>query len=116
MKKILAVATCLLSLNIFAVESEVQFENDQVCALKVKIMAHEELGLHRDEYPQIVIALKGGTITRIEPDGTTTDVDFPKGQAVFRQADPADQLHKSINNTCKPIELIIVQLKTHNKK
>jgi hypothetical protein len=102
----------LLSFGAFAVESEVQFENDQVRTLKVKIMAHEEIGLHRDDYPQVVVSIKGGTITRLEADGSMTDVKFPKGEAVYREADPPGQLHRSINNTCKPIELIIVQLKT----
>lgn len=82
-----------------------------MCALKVKINAHEVIDLHRDEYPQVVIALKGGTITRIETDGTHVDIEFPKGVAVYRDADSANQLHKSINNGCKPIELIVIQLK-----
>ena len=112
MRKFLVAAACLLSFNAYAVESEVQFENDHVRALSVKVMAHEEIGLHRDEYPQVVISLKGGTITRLEADGSITEVHFPKGEAVFREADPLGELHKSINNTCKPIELVIIQLKT----
>lgn len=110
MKKVLF-GMCLLACGISAAESEIQFENDQVRVSKVKIMPHEEIGLHRDEYPQIVIALKGGTITRLEGDGSTVEVDFPKGEAVFRQADPSGQLHRSVNKTCKPIEVVIVQLK-----
>ncbi len=110
MKLILATA-CLLTCGISAVEAEVQFENDQVCAMKVKIKAHEEIDLHRDEYPQIVVALKGGTITRIEADGTLVDVEFPKGVSVYREADKPQELHKSVNNSCKPIELIVIQLK-----
>lgn len=112
MKKILILAACMMSLNAYAVESEVQFENDQVCVLNVKILAHEEIGLHRDEYPQVVFSAKGGTITRLEADGSKVEVHFPKGEAVFREADPADEMHRSVNNTCKPIELVIIQLKT----
>ncbi len=112
MKSILIAAACLLSLNINAAEAEVTFENDQVRVLNVKILAHEEIGLHRDEYPQIVMSLKGGTITRLEADGSKTEVHFPKGEAIYREADPVGEMHKSVNNTCKPIELVIVQLKT----
>ncbi len=112
MRILFITAACLLSLNGYALESKVQFENDQVRALSVKILAHEEIGLHRDEYPQVIISLKGGTITRLEADGSMVDVHFPKGEAVFREADPSGQLHKSVNNTCKPIELVIIQLKT----
>lgn len=111
MKKSLTLVSCLLSLSVFAVESEVQFENDQISATKLKILAHEEIGLHRNEYPQIVVAIKGGTITRIEADGSTTLVDFPKGQAVYRPVDPPNEFHKSVNNSCKPMELIIIQFK-----
>ena len=110
MKRILA-AACLLTCGASAVEAEVQFENDQICTMKVKIKPHETIDLHRDEYPQIVVALKGGTITRIEADGTTTDVQFPKGVSVYREADRPGELHRSINNGCKPLELIVIQLK-----
>lgn len=111
MKKLLIAAACLLSLNASAVEAEVQFENDQVRILSIKIAAHEEIGEHRDELPQVVISLKGGTITRLEADGSKTEVHFPKGEAVYRDADPVGEMHKSVNATCKPVELVVVQLK-----
>jgi hypothetical protein len=111
MKKTLIGMCCLLAYGISAMESEVQFENDQVRASKMKIMAHEEIGLHRDDYSQVVISLKGGKLTRLEEDGSMTDIDFPKGEAVYREADPLDQFHRSVNKTCKPIELIVIELK-----
>jgi quercetin dioxygenase-like cupin family protein len=111
MKKSIIITFCTLSFAAFAIEPEVQFENDQLSATKIKIMAHEELPFHRYEYPQIVVAIKGGTITRVEADGRTTEVNFPKGQAVYLPVDPPNELHKSINNSCKPLELIIIQLK-----
>lgn len=102
----------MLCCNIQALEYEVQLENEQVCIAKAKIMPHEEIGLHRDVYPQVVIAIDGGTITRLEANGTTTDVHFPTGVAVFRPGDPPNELHKSMNSSSKPIELLIIQLKT----
>lgn len=111
MGKMLIGMGCFLACGISAIESEIQFENDQIRASKVKIMAHEEIGLHRDDHPRVVISLKGGTITRLEGDGSMTDIDFPKGEAVFREADPIGQLHRSVNKTCKPIEMIIIELK-----
>ena len=92
-------------------EYEVQFENDQVHVAKAKMMANEEVGLHRDVYPQVVIALKGGTITRLESDGRVTDVEFPTGTPVFRKPDPENELHRSVNNSSDAVELIIIQLK-----
>ncbi len=111
MKKTLIGICCFLAYGISAAESQIQFENNRIRASKIKIMAHEEIGLHRDDYPRVVISLKGGTITRLEGDGSMIDIDFPKGEAVFREADPLGQLHRSINKTCKPIELIVIELK-----
>jgi hypothetical protein len=102
---------CLAACEIQALEYEVQMDNEHVSVARVKIMPYEEIGLHRDAYPQVVVALQGGTVTRLEADGTTVDVDFPTGQAVFREIDPPDQLHKSVNHSSVPVELIIIQLK-----
>jgi hypothetical protein len=111
MKYLLFGLVCLLSSIVQALEYEIQLENDSVSVARAKIMPHEEIGLHRDAYPQVVVALQGGVITRLEADGSTTDVNFPTGQAVFREIDPPEQLHKSVNNSPTPVELIIIQLK-----
>ena len=111
MKTFLAWTTCLLSFSIQAIEYEVQFENEKVHVARAKIMPYEVVGLHRDAYTQVVIALQGGTITRLEADGTTTDVNFPTATAVFTEVDPPNEFHNSVNNTSDPIELIIIQLK-----
>lgn len=115
MRYILAGVICLQSLMVQAFEYEVQFENDQVCVAKAVIMPYEEIGLHRDLYPQVVIAFKGGTITRLEANGTTTDVDFPTGVAVFREADPLEEFHRSVNKSSETIELMIIHLKTNDR-
>lgn len=111
MKTILLCLACLLTLKIHSFEYEPQFENDQICVARAKIQPNEEIGLHRDAYPQIVIALKGGTITRLEANGQVTDVKFPTGVAVVRNPDPENELHKSVNKSSQPIELVIIQLK-----
>ncbi|WP_068466661.1 cupin domain-containing protein [Candidatus Protochlamydia phocaeensis] len=111
MKKVLAILMCSRFFQIQALEYEQQFENDQICIGKATIAPHEEIGLHRDMHPQVVIALKGGTITRLEADGRTTDVKFPTGKAIFRKADPENEQHRSVNNSSEPVELIIIQLK-----
>ena len=111
MRYLLLGLICLLSSSVQALEYEIQLENESVSIARVKIMPNEEIGLHRDAYPQVVIALQGGVITRLEADGSTIDVNFSTGRAVFREIDPPDQFHKSINNSSAPVELIIVQLK-----
>jgi len=112
MKILLTALTCLFAFEIQAIESEKLFENYQIRMVKVKVQAGEEIGLHRDEHPQVVFALKGGTITRLEADGSKTDVQFPTGQTVLRNVDPINEMHRSVNNGSEDIELIIVQLKS----
>lgn len=115
-KALLATFMCFVSFEMQALEYEKQFENDQICVAKAKISPHEEIGLHRDAYPQVVIALKGGTITRLEADGRTTDVKFPTGEAVFRKADPENEQHRTVNNSSEPVELVIIQLKNSSSE
>lgn len=74
-------------------------------------MPQEEIGLHYDEYPQVVIAINGGILTRLEADGSQTPVEFPTNTPVFRTAEAPDKMHKTLNATALPIELIIMQLK-----
>jgi quercetin dioxygenase-like cupin family protein len=110
MKKLLILGALALS-QAQALEYEVQFENDQVCVSRVVIEPKEEIGLHRDALPQVVIGLRGGTITRLEADGREVEVQFPTGKAVYRPIDPENELHKSVNRSNSPIEMIIVQMK-----
>lgn len=111
MKKLFTILMYSLAFQMEALEYEQQFENDQISIGKATIAPHEEIGFHRDMYPQVVIALKGGTITRLEADGRTTDVKFPTGKAVFKEADPENEQHRSVNNSSETVELIIIQLK-----
>lgn len=87
------------------------FENEQCLALSIKLDPHEETGLHYDVYPAVVIARVGGTVTRIEADGSRTYVEFPTGVPVYRPAETSDKMHRTVNEGMNPIELVIVQLK-----
>ncbi len=89
----------------------IQCENDQFRVSKIALDSGEEVGLHRDEYPRVVIGLKGGSYTRIEKDGSTKAIRFPTGEAVYLDADPIDQLHTG-KNSDEPLEIIVVELKT----
>ena len=111
MKRVFLGLACLLSFDIQALEYQVQLDNEHITAAYAKIFPHEEIGFHRDAYPQVVVALKGGTITRLEADGSSADVEFPTGVAVFRPTDPENQFHRSVNNSDEPLELIMIQLK-----
>lgn len=111
MRKYFLLLLCLISFKAQAFEHEIQIDNDDVCVAHIIIMPYEEIGWHRDTYPAVVYALQGGIITRLEADGSMTQVHLPTGQAIFRAADPPGELHKSVNNSSTPIEVIAIQLK-----
>ncbi|MBS0628197.1 MAG: hypothetical protein JSS09_08310 [Verrucomicrobia bacterium] len=113
MKRFLILGFLALT-QVQALEYEVQFENDQVCVSRVVIEPKEEIGLHRDAAPQVVVGLRGGTITRLEADGREVDVEFLTGKAVYRPVDPENELHKSVNKSNDPIEIIIIQMKNNS--
>lgn len=111
MKSALALLMCFLSFELQSLVYEQQFDNEQICIGKLELSPQEATGLHRDEYPHVVIALKGGTITRHEVDGREVEVDFPTGKTIFREADIGNVLHRSVNNSSESVELIVIQLK-----
>lgn len=110
MKRFIILA-CVALTRAQALQYEVQFENDQICVSRVVIEPQEEIGLHRDALPQSVIGVRGGTITRLEADEREVEVQFPTGKVVYRPADPENELHRSVNRSNAPIELIIIQYK-----
>lgn len=115
MRKLLIFLGCLALTQAQALGYEVQFENDQVCISRIVIEPKEEVGLHRDTVPHVVVGIRGGTITRLEADGREVDVEFPTGEAVYRPVDPENELHKSVNRSNMPIEIISIQLKNSPK-
>ena len=108
MKNSLFAAACLLPILAQGYDEEVLFENEQVYISKWKILPGEAVGRHCDDHPQVVIALKGGTITRIGEDGSTTDSFLPTGKAIFQEADP--ELHDAINASNQEIEAIMIEI------
>ncbi len=54
----------------------------------LSVLIQYELLLHRDALSQVVVALQGGTITRLEQDGRVVDVDFPAGIVCIRPLIP----------------------------
>lgn len=85
-------------------------ENEKVAVFFIKLMPHEETDYHYDKHPQVVIAVEGGTLTRLEADGSSTFIEFPTGKAVFRPSETAAKLHKTVNGTEDTIALMVIQL------
>lgn len=112
MKTSLLSIICLFSWYLESLEYKVEFENDRMLLSKVIIMPGEEVGLHRDEYPHVVIATKGGILRRLESDGRVVDVEFPTGLPILRGVDLLNQFHKTLSISFEPIELMILSFKS----
>ena len=91
---------------------EPQFENEHVKVWKSIIMPKQPLALHRHDPGRALIALTDGRLNVVDKDGKTLDTyNWEKGKAYWLDADPPGQTHADVNETDKPIEVIVVQLK-----
>lgn len=95
-----------------ATRREPQFENDEVKVWKSIIMPNQPLSMHRHEHGRALIALVGGKLKVVDPSGKTLDTyDWQSGKAYWLGKDPQGQMHADVNDTGKPIEVIVVELK-----
>jgi hypothetical protein len=95
-----------------ATRREPQFENEQVRVWKSVIMPNQPLTLHRHEHGRALIALTGGALKVVDPDGKLLNTyHWETGKAYWLDADPPGQLHADLNDTSHPIEVIVVELR-----
>jgi beta-alanine degradation protein BauB len=91
---------------------EPQFENAQLKVWKSIIMPKQPLTLHRHEHGRALIALTDGQLKVVDKSGKQLDLyNWKAGKAYWLDADPAGQMHADVNDTSKPIEVIVVELK-----
>jgi len=88
-----------------------QFENAAVTVWKTVLGPHEKIGMHRHEHGRVVVALKGGTLTLPQQDGSARRLVLETGKAYWLDADPPDKLHGDDNDSGRPIEMMVVELK-----
>ena len=90
---------------------EPQFENEQVKVWKSIILPHQPLVLHRHEHGRTLIALTDGELKVVDKNGATINTyHWERGKAYWLDADPPGQMHADVNDTSKPIEVIVVEL------
>lgn len=91
---------------------EPQFENDDMKVWKSIIMPRQPLTQHRHDHGRALIALTDGQLKVVDPNGKlVTTYNWEKGKAYWLGKDPAGQTHADVNETDKPIEVIVVELK-----
>jgi hypothetical protein len=91
---------------------EPQFENADVKAWKSIIMPRQPLTQHRHDEARAIIALVGGQLKVVDPKGKVVNTyNWESGKAYWLEADPPNETHADINDTDKPIEVIVVAVK-----
>ena len=91
---------------------EPQFENEHVRVWKSIIMPRQPLAQHRHEFGRALIALTDGQLKVVSPDGKVTNTyNWERGKAYWLGVDPPGETHADVNETDKPIEVIVVELK-----
>jgi uncharacterized RmlC-like cupin family protein len=88
-----------------------QFENDRVVSWKSIIPPHTESTMHRHDRYRTVIGIVGGDLKTVTPDGRVTVTHYESGKAYFFEPMPPGETHKDVNDTARPIELIVVENK-----
>lgn len=90
---------------------EPQFENAYANVWKTVIVPHQPLHFHRHDCSRVVIALKGGCLTKIEETGERSQLLFETGKAYWLLEDPPGTLHGDINESNESIELMVIEFK-----
>jgi quercetin dioxygenase-like cupin family protein len=88
-----------------------QLENAHVKVWKTVLAPHEQLGMHRHDHGRVLVALKGGTMTIPHDDGGAHKLVLETGKAYWLDADPPGKLHGDANDSDRPIEVMVVEMK-----
>lgn len=95
-----------------ATRREPQFENEDVRVWKSIIMPKQPLTQHRHDHGRALIALVGGQLKVVDKNGKAVNTyNWESGKAYWLGADPPGRTHADVNDTSKPIEVIVVELK-----
>ena len=88
-----------------------QFDNDHATSWKSIIPPHTESTMHRHDRFRSVIAIVGGDLKTVAPDGKATVTHYESGKSYWFAPMAAGETHKDVNDTDKTIELIVVEIK-----
>jgi hypothetical protein len=93
-----------------------QFENEHVRVWKTVIMPNRPLKMHRHDCARVVVGLKGGSLTKLEDTGETSELVFESGKAYWLSEDPPNTLHGDVNESDEPIEVMVIEIKSLEDK
>jgi quercetin dioxygenase-like cupin family protein len=87
-----------------------QFENAHVKVWKSTVVRNAPLPLHRHDHGRVIIALQGGTMKIEDQSGTSETHVWETGKAYWLPANPPDTMHRDINVSDHPIEVMVVEV------
>ena len=87
-----------------------QFENAHVKVWKSTIVPNGPLPLHRHDHGRVIIALQGGTMKIEDQSGTSETHVWETGKAYWLPANPPSTMHRDINVSDHPIEVMVVEV------
>ena len=87
-----------------------QFENAHVKVWKSTIVLNAPLALHRHDHGRVIIALQGGTMKIEDQSGTSETHVWETGKAYWLAANPPNKMHRDINVSDHPIEVMVVEV------
>ena len=91
---------------------EPQFENEHMRVWKSIIMPNQPLSQHRHDHGRALIALTDGQLKVVDKDGKVVNTyNWERGKAYWLGVDPPGETHADVNETTRPIEVIVVELK-----
>ena len=88
-----------------------QFENDRAVSWTSIIPPHTESTMHRHDRYRTIVAIVGGDLKTVAPDGKATVTHYETGKAYWQEPMPPGAMHKDVNDTDKTIELVVVENK-----
>ena len=95
-----------------ATRRESQFENEHMRVWKSIIMPKQPLTQHRHDHGRALIALTDGQLKVVDPEGKVIDIyNWERGKAYWLGKDPPGKTHADVNETDRPIEVIVVELR-----
>ena len=88
-----------------------QFDNARATSWKSIIPPHTESTFHRHDRDRSVIAIVGGDLKTVAPDGKATVTRYETGKSYWFEPMPPGETHKDVNDTDRTIELIVIEIK-----
>jgi hypothetical protein len=88
-----------------------QFENDEVRVWKTTVPPNAPLSMHTHDHPRVIVALSGGVMKVVYESGGSEVHQWDTGKAYWLSSEEGKKRHADANQSDKPIEVMVVELK-----